>query len=765
VTTTPRYSAGRHGREARLAPEVPTTATEVRRSTSVHGKADAILIIGAGVSALSMSAQFSTRVLPSVSLGGFVLVAYLFFLLLYGLLVFLRDDGRAVRDRLAFVVMHSLAVIALIALMLVTGFTFWQARGALAHLNFFISDMQLAGPLDPLTVGGIAHAALGTLIEIIIALLITVPLGLAGALYLNEARGALARFVRTIVEAMTALPSIVAGLFILASAILMLGLVKSGLAAGLAISVMMLPIIIRAADVVIRLVPASLREASLAVGASRWRTAWHVMLPTVRSGLTTAVLLGAARGLGETSPVLITAGFGSGLNPNLFSGPMVSLPLATFIFSRSPEKTMIARGFGAAAVLLAMVLVMFALARVLGGRPAGELSTRAQRKRVLRSQRDLARFTHREALRSHSGSSLAAEGAARFEVRAHPMIDLVPVGDFRPEPPEHSPQPSKAGRPDDRQLPAPLWDHRHEADEWPEHRVQRPPPVAAGSARRSWRHRGLTDQVVGLVAVLALSFLVELVLLGNQRHDRDQVRLEAQFRSELANATAPVGPLDDGRKPLAMGAPVAILEIPKLELREVVVEGTSSGTLMSGPGHRRDTPLPGQAGTSVIAGRRATYGAPFRSIDQLRAGDEVMVTTGQGKNFFKVSGVRRSGDLLPRALAPSQSRLTLITTAGPAFQPVDVLRVDATLVSGTEPRPAQLPTQTLSAAEALMVGDRSALLAVVVLSMLLMATAVATVWVGFNTGPTEAWVIGLPVLTALALTMFDEIAALLPNLL
>jgi phosphate transport system permease protein len=371
----------------------PATATEIRRSTSARDQADVIVIVGAGAAALSLAALVSTRMLPSAGLGSFVVIAYLLFLVLYGVLVSLQDDGRAVRDRLASVVVHSTAALALIALVFVAGFTFWRARSALGHLNFFLSDMQLAGPLDPLTVGGIVHAAVGTLIEIIIALLITVPLGLAGAMYLNEARGALARFVRTVVEAMTALPSIVAGLFILASAILGLGLVKSGLAAGLAIAVMMLPIIIRAADVVIRLVPGSLREASLAMGASRWRTAWHVVLPTARSGLTTAVLLGAARGLGETSPVLITAGFGSGLNVNLFSGPMVSLPLATFVFSRSPEPTMITRGFGAAAVLLAMVLVLFALARVLGGRGAGELSPRTQRKRILQSQRDLARFS------------------------------------------------------------------------------------------------------------------------------------------------------------------------------------------------------------------------------------------------------------------------------------------------------------------------------------------------------------------------------------
>jgi phosphate transport system permease protein len=380
-------------------------ATEARRATSTRGQADIIMIIGAAAAAMSLAALLSTRMLPSAGAGSFIVVAYLAFLVLYGVLISLQDDGRAIRDRLASVVVHSLAALALLALVFVVGFTFWRARSALGHLNFYYSDMQLAGPLDPLTVGGIVHAVVGTLIEITIALIITVPLGLAGAVYLNETRGPLSRFVRTVVEAMTALPSVIAGLFILASVILTLGLVKSGLAAGLAISVMMLPIIIRASDVVIRLVPASLREASLAMGASQLRTVWHVVLPTVRSGLTTAVLLGAARGLGETSPVLITAGFGSGLNFNLFSGPMVSLPLATFVFSRSPEKTMVTRGFGAAAVLMVVVLVLFALARIFGGRPAGELSPRAQRKRAAQSQRDLARFTDRDAERRHLGAN------------------------------------------------------------------------------------------------------------------------------------------------------------------------------------------------------------------------------------------------------------------------------------------------------------------------------------------------------------------------
>ncbi len=392
TTTIPPRTADRAVREAPAAPEGP----EIRRSTAARTSADVTVLTGATAAALSLAALLVTRMIPSANLFAFVVVAYLLFLVLYGVLVSLEHDRRTVADRLASVVMHSLTAVALVALLFVVGFTFWRGREALPHWNFFTSDMQLAGPLDPLTVGGILHAEVGTLIEITIALLIVVPLGLAGAVYLNEARGPLVRFVRTVVEAMTALPAILGGLFILASLILGLGLPKSGLAAGLAISVMMLPIMIRASDVVIRLVPGSLREASLALGSPRWRTAWHVVLPTARSGLTTAVLLATARGIGETSPVLITAGFGSSLNFDPTSGPMVSLPLVTFVFSNSPQSTMVARAFGAGATLLALVLVLFALARVLGGRPAGELSPRAQRKRALQSKQDFDRFIDRD---------------------------------------------------------------------------------------------------------------------------------------------------------------------------------------------------------------------------------------------------------------------------------------------------------------------------------------------------------------------------------
>ncbi len=386
---------------ARTGTAIPATVAasaeaEVRRSTAARGPVDIIVLVGALAAGLSLTTVLVSRVITDPGPVGFVVITYGLFLVTYAVLVSMRENVLAVRDRVMSVVIHGLAGLALMALVYVVLFTFWRARDALVHLNFFTSDMRQAGPLEPLDVGGIAHAAAGTLIETAITLAIAAPLGVACAVYLNEVRGPLPRFVRTVAEAMTALPSIVAGLFIFASAILTFGLAKSGFAASLALGVMMLPIVIRASDVVLRLVPGSLREASLAMGAGQWRTVWHVVLPTARSGLTTAVLLGTARVVGETSPVLITAGFASSLNLNPTSGPMVSLPLAAFTFAGSPEPAMIARGFGAAAALLMIVFVLFALARVLGGRPAGELPARVLRKRGEESLRDAARFAARD---------------------------------------------------------------------------------------------------------------------------------------------------------------------------------------------------------------------------------------------------------------------------------------------------------------------------------------------------------------------------------
>ena len=172
---------------------------------------------------------------------------------------------------------------------------------------------------------------IGTLEQVAISMLLSVPLGIATAVYLSEVRGALARVVRTVVEAMSAVPTIVAGLFVYSMLILTLGKMdlppridavvttlglgdRSGFAASIALSVSMIPVVVTTAEVVLRLVPGGLREASLALGTTQWQTVRRVVLPTARSGLVTAVLLGVARVIGETSPVLLVAGSTSELN-------------------------------------------------------------------------------------------------------------------------------------------------------------------------------------------------------------------------------------------------------------------------------------------------------------------------------------------------------------------------------------------------------------------------------------------------------------------
>lgn len=379
TTTIPDRSA---------APSGPSA----RRTLGGINRNDAVCLIGAAGSALCTGLLVFGRLTPLTGQLGFVVVTYLIFLGTYGFLASIDNDRPAVVDKLVTVCLWTAAALAALALFSVIWFTLVRGRAALVRTNLYWHDMSRAGPSDPLTVGGISHAIAGTLIIITIACLITVPLGMACAIFLNETRSRFAVLVRTVVDAMTALPSILAGLFIFATWVLVLGFERSGFAAALAVSVMMLPIIIRSADVVLRLVPGNLREASAALGAPQWRTVLHVVLPTARSGLATAVILGVARGVGETAPVLLTAGFTASMNVNPTKNAMVSLPLAAFTFVRSPQPALIARGFATAAVLMVVVLVLFVAARFAGGHTAGHVTPRRAKALAARSRRDLARF-------------------------------------------------------------------------------------------------------------------------------------------------------------------------------------------------------------------------------------------------------------------------------------------------------------------------------------------------------------------------------------
>ena len=369
-----------------------TLPPPVPRSIGSWRDSDVFALLGSFAAAVALASLLFTQLTPLEGPLGYVVTTYLLFLAVYGLLVSMDESGPAVRDRLSTVVVQGFAIVIGSCLVLLIGFTLLRGGKALTHLNFFTQDLQTAGPLQPLSDGGVRHAVVGTLEQIGIALLLTVPLGVTCAVFLNEIPGRFTRFVRTIVEAMTALPSVICGLFIYATLILLLGVQKSGVAAACALALEMLPIIIRASDIVLRLVSGSLKEASYALGASQWRTVWHVVLPTTRSGLMTAVILGTARGIGEAAPVLLTAGYTSAMNANPFNGPQTSLPLVAFELVKSSSSNYIARGFGAAATLLLLVLVLFVTARIIGGRGPGSMTPRQERRRAAASLRDVQRI-------------------------------------------------------------------------------------------------------------------------------------------------------------------------------------------------------------------------------------------------------------------------------------------------------------------------------------------------------------------------------------
>lgn len=377
-------------------PPRPAGPTEQdRRRTGGMRAADVFAFFGAFAGAATTTGVLWTELGPFTGLIGYVITTWVLFMTYYALLVSFEQNGPAVRDRIASAAVHSLGLVMLAALVFVIVYTFSRGWHALVHLNFYVQDMRSTAPQDPLTKGGLLHAVVGTLYEVGLALGIGIPFGLLGAVFLHEIPGRFARFVRTVVGAMTALPDVLAGLFIYATLILIFGVPFSGFAAATALAVTILPIIIRAGDVVLRLVPGSLKEAAYALGAGQWKTVRHILLPTARSGLVTAVILGAARAIGETAPVLLVAGANNFMNLNPFSGPMMSLPLLAYKLVQSSQDNDVARGFGAASVLLVLVLLLFGLARIVGGRGPGELTKGQQRRRARRSQRDAERIYDR----------------------------------------------------------------------------------------------------------------------------------------------------------------------------------------------------------------------------------------------------------------------------------------------------------------------------------------------------------------------------------
>jgi phosphate transport system permease protein len=371
----------------------PTTERPPKPETRIRFRTftadDAFALVGAGAGALALDWLLYERILPFSGALGFWLCWYVLFLLAYTAMAAMLWGRRVVGDRLATVVFVSAGVYVLAVILDQIGYAIYRGGPAVWHLNFLTHDLSVTGPLSPLTSGGVYHSIVGSLEQLGIATAIAVPLSLLTALYLAEIGGPLARPVRSIVEAMTALPDIIAGLVIFASFILVLGFQFSGIAVSLALAIMMIPYVTRSAEVMLRLVPNNLREASYALGASQWRTIVSVVLPTARSGLTTAILLGMARAVGETAPVLIVGGYTDYVNYNPTSGHQNSLPLTIWALVKQPEPGSIDRGWGAALVLIALVLILFTTARIFGGRDPGEL-TRRQRRRIARDMRGIS---------------------------------------------------------------------------------------------------------------------------------------------------------------------------------------------------------------------------------------------------------------------------------------------------------------------------------------------------------------------------------------
>jgi phosphate transport system permease protein len=349
---------------ADVVPQEPERPRELR-SRTVDDRAS---VIGAAAGSLGLTWLLYTQVLLLSGITGFIIGWYVLFVLLYAVVTAVGNPRPVVTDRVASAALHAGAALTGLALFLTLGYTLIRSLPALPHWNFYTQDMAGVPGDAELGRGGLQHAIIGSAIEVGIAVVISLPLGIATAVYLTEVGGRLAKTVRTLVEAMTAVPDILAGLFIYTTLIVAFNFPKSGFAAGLAISVTMIPIIARASDVVLRVVPGGLREAGLALGASQWQVVRRVVLPTARPGLATALILAVARGVGETAPVLLTSGASTFVNYDPMHYTMNSLPLYIFTAVRSGQPNYITRGFGAAVVLLVLVLVLFAITRYLARR-------------------------------------------------------------------------------------------------------------------------------------------------------------------------------------------------------------------------------------------------------------------------------------------------------------------------------------------------------------------------------------------------------------
>ncbi|MFW5473712.1 phosphate ABC transporter permease PstA [Knoellia sp. CPCC 206450] len=276
-----------------------------------------------------------------------------------------RSGGRAFRDQLARVVMWSAFVVALLPLVWILGATIVKGGQIIASVDWW--SLSQSGITARREGGGAVHAIQGTLIQAAVTALISVPIGVLTAVYLVEyGRGRLAKVVSFMVDILTGIPSIVAGLFIYALWVTTLGLQRIGFAVCLALTMLMIPTVVRSTEEMLKLVPNELREASYALGVPKWKTIMKIVIPTSFSGIVTGVLLGLARVMGETAPLIILGPYTAVIATNLFDGLMPTLP--TMIYQNYSENLQpaIDRTWGAALTLILIIFLLNIAGRFVG---------------------------------------------------------------------------------------------------------------------------------------------------------------------------------------------------------------------------------------------------------------------------------------------------------------------------------------------------------------------------------------------------------------
>jgi sortase A len=287
-----------------------------------------------------------------------------------------------------------------------------------------------------------------------------------------------------------------------------------------------------------------------------------------------------------------------------------------------------------------------------------------------------------------------------------------------------------------------------------------PRPIRPGSTAVLWL-KILAVWAPLTCALLAGSVFTYALWFSGLSQARAQEGLYNEFRPEVAQATAPLGGV------IEPGSPVAVIDAPTIGLHQVVVEGTDSQQMAVGPGHRRDSPLPGQPGASVIYGHSAAFGAPFAHITDLRTGDQMTVTTGQGIFTYKVTEVRRPNDPLPGQVGSGQSLLTLVTSEGDGWRegwaPDHVVYVDALMQGDTQLPPPGRPS-SVATAERAMQGDPDGFVTLVLWLQLLVVAAIAAIWARVRWGGAQTWLVAGPVLLAALWGIASSAAILLPNL-